>query len=155
MADSPSASPSAFQLMAQRIVAIEISRLDGDAKVQRELPEALERAFAQLDGLMSNLVGVAGFRALTRRAIHLSAASFPWLDKSKTSDPYAVLGSRAALATWVQQQGEAQVRACAETVLGYILELLCSFIGEDLTFRLLRRVWTDLAEGKPRSEGLS
>ena len=122
--------------VARRIIARELARFEGhDA-----LPQAVEHAFHQLEGLMACLVGAVGYRTLTLRAIHLAGAELPWLSEVELPLPL----SRVTLSQTIPQVGEDQVRAGAETILGHIVDLLCTFIGKDLTFRLIRRVWTDV-----------
>jgi hypothetical protein len=50
----------------------------------------------------------------------------------------------------IEREGPKVVAECAVALFANVISLLCSFIGEDLTFRLVRRVWTDL-DGRPKA----
>jgi hypothetical protein len=81
------------------------------------------------------------------RALHLARAQYPFLE-----------GVRAGKAPDAYLQGleESSRGVDAETanqgllaVLGTLLDLLIRFIGEELTFRLLAEVWTDVPQRQP------
>jgi hypothetical protein len=138
------------------------------------LAPAIEAVFAALEGFMATLIGVTGFRAILDRAIHLTKSACPWLKSTNvqtraqlvitgpTASPEAAEGIARVdasffignLATIIDAEGAAQIKTGAAALLGNILELLCSFIGNDLTERVVVRAWPYLPElsRAPRSE---
>jgi hypothetical protein len=85
---------------------------------------------------MATLMGNAGFRSLVSRALALSSAQFPWL-RAVHIKADGALDGLDELAT------QAEPGAVAEggvVLLTQLLGLLESFIGENLTVRLVREV---------------
>lgn len=124
--------------LAERLVAHECA----DATTDDDLVSALEALFALLDRMMSALVGPLGYRALTARALYLSRPAFPWLATLSSQ-----LGEGFPSSGWDRvgvDHGHALAKACAAKILGQVLCLLCDFIGEDLTLRLIWRTWPEI-----------
>lgn len=124
------------------------------------LAQAVERTFARLEGLMVTLVGELGFRAVLDRAIYLTDERWPWLTRHRVqshstllirqlSGPQSSEGRARVSATFAisgleeaaVEHGYENVCAAATTLLAEVIGLLCSFIGEGLTFRVLSRGW--------------
>jgi hypothetical protein len=129
-----------IRALARQIIARESAGRD----TPLELAQGLEGAFGRLHKLTSSLVGTVGFGAVMSRAIHVTKASRPFLSTAEleVSDTLRIKGFDEI----IEREGAARVTACAADLLGNVLSLLCAFIGEDLTFRLVRRIWTDLPE---------
>jgi hypothetical protein len=129
--------------VSRQIIERELS----GARSADQVAKGLEATFARLQGLLGNLIGHAGFRALLARVQHSTApeCDFPEMSSSHEVGPYAV----ADLALLVERRGVDGAAVCAETLLAHLFRLLSSFIGPDLTFRLVRSVWADLGSEKP------
>lgn len=136
--------PVADQL-ARAIVAIETR---GAADAPR-LAAAIEGAITRLRELVSPLVGAVGIDVLLVRAMHLCRGQ-AWLDTivSSTRQPPAP----AALVAVIEREGAGPVKDATEMLLTQVIDLLCQFIGEDMTVRLVRTVWTDLPTADVRPE---
>jgi hypothetical protein len=79
---------------------------------------------------------------LLRRAVHLSRAEFPFLAAID-----AALNNSSVIDALRESAARADPGQAHEgflNVLATLVTLLESFIGEDLTFRLLRDVWPEL-----------
>ena len=103
---------------------------------------AAGRVFEKMSERLSQLITSVGSEALLRRAVHLSQTEFPFLadvPAAPSTDPLIGQLREAAATVEPSQADQAMV-----TVLGTLVALLESFLGKDLTFRLLRDVWSDL-----------
>jgi hypothetical protein len=94
------------------------------------------------------LVTTAGYRALIARALHLTRPRFPFLKSVVVSDGDAFIEAPRVT------DGE-DVDESSAALLGSLLALLVSFIGDDLTSNLIRGAWPDapLRRAEPGSGG--
>jgi hypothetical protein len=106
-------------------------------------PEAAERVFGKLSQRLARLITDVGADALVARAVHLSLAAFPFLGGAqiRRSDDSLIISLRKT----ADRTESSQVAEGFEAVLATLVALLVSFIGEDLTARILREVWPELA----------
>jgi hypothetical protein len=103
---------------------------------------AAARVFDKLSQRLAVLITPIGAEALLARAVHLSRATFPFLDQvqgAPKETPFIARLSATAATVAPRQADEGLM-----LVLGRLIGLLESFIGQDLTLRLLRDVWPDL-----------
>jgi hypothetical protein len=123
--------------LARRLLEVESVDVPGiDAGAANRVLEKLNRDLA-------GLVGPIGVHALQGRALRLAQRD------------HAVLGDVQLDATaegeleGIRRAGKAAepdvLRAGLVALVGHLIGLLASLIGEDLTFRLLKRVWPDMA----------
>jgi hypothetical protein len=124
--------------LAQSLLALEGSDLLDGASI---LPAA-ERVLGKLCQHLTRLVGVAGCTALLRRAIHLAAVDFPFLDAVAIGPnaEVSLVGMRERL----QGDSAQEARDGLVAVTTCLLWLLATFIGEILVLHLLRQIWPDL-----------
>jgi len=90
---------------------------------------------------LATLLGKAGFCALLGRALALANAEIAWtgivrVNVDGTMDGWAEMEERMA----ARRFGEA-----SETLIARLLGLLVTFVGEELTFRLLREIWPEIS----------
>jgi hypothetical protein len=100
---------------------------------------AAERVFEKLSHRLAQLITAGGAEALLTRAVHLSRTEFPFLGGVPAAPNTRSLIER--LRETVATVEPSQAHEGLISVLGTLIGLLVSFIGEDLTFRLLRDVW--------------
>lgn len=150
--------------MARAIVAAELA-LQPQADNCAQLTQALEATFARLHQLLTTLVGPAGFNALLLRSVDLTGKRWPWLRQialsaqtqvvitgpSATAEADALAVAKAKvvvhdLTRLCATHGEAEVLEATTHLLATVLRVLSEFIGEELAFRLVRRVWKNLPE---------
>jgi hypothetical protein len=135
------APTTTIQRVARRIMTC--------ATAGRSAPEdvanAIETTFKQLEKVVSSMVGEIGFRALMVRALHLTRAASP--KHRQLPSEHAVSFPSEGWKGSVEQTGASAAIESAAGLFENVLSLLGSFIGEDLTFRLIRRAWPDLDEG--------
>jgi hypothetical protein len=121
------------------------TRDDDEAPAARAA--AAVRVFDKLSQRLAVLITPIGAEALLARAVHLSRATYPFLDhveaKPKGTSLIATLQAAAA------NVEPSQAQEGFVLVLGTLVGLLESFIGKDLTLRLLRDVWPDLPVTDP------
>lgn len=116
--------------LAEQLVAFE-ARSQNVSTADRLAPC---RVCEKLRRPLVTLTGTAGFSSLLSRALTLAKREAPALSAVQVKPD----GSLEGL------EGEA---AQAHPILvGYLLSLLITFIGETLTMRLLHDVWPDLPE---------
>ncbi len=121
--------------VARRILVQEL----GDRRAPAEVAAAIEVVFASLYGLMRNLIGQNGFQALISRAVYLSSKEFPWIDTIELRAESTL--TLRHLDAVVEAEGVERARDGAAALMGTVIGLLFSFLGTDLTLRLLRRSW--------------
>lgn len=107
-----------------------------------DVAAAIEVAFRRLYQVMSTVIGPLGFQAVLTRAVHLTRRACPGFNACDVTCGDTVV--MTGMSELIEREGAAQAGAAAVVLLANVIALLCSFIGEDLTFRLLRRGWTGL-----------
>jgi hypothetical protein len=116
------------------------------------LAEATARAAARLRGRLAGLIGLTGYTILVARALRLAQADVPALE-GITVDAGAE-GVLQGIHEFALTSGEPEVAAAGLiAILGHVIGLLMTFIGEDLAVRLVREAWPDLAHGPVEAEG--
>jgi hypothetical protein len=124
------------------------SRALGPSDSPRELAPELARMFMSLRAVLSNLVGEVGYQALLLRAHRSTRAEFPWL-------PDISGGAHAfPCCLWephVANAGRQAAADAATALLGQVLDLVASLLGEDFTFQIVRRAWPDDDATRERS----
>ena len=129
--------------IAQAILASEALRHPGAESVRLAIDGALRR----LHDVMFRLVGSAGYRALLQRAVHLAKREHAWLGNLViTAPPFAI----AHLQEQVDTVGAEPAMRGGAAVLATVLDLFCTFIGEELTLRQVHQVWTELPSVEAR-----
>lgn len=89
---------------------------------------------------LAALMGNVGFRALLSRALALANAEVPWLRAVHVKAD----GSFEGLDELEAQVDPDEIFEGGIVLLAQLLGLLVAFIGEDLTLRLVREVWSKL-----------
>jgi hypothetical protein len=110
--------------------------------------EPTESVLRRLHPGVTALVTTTGYRALLARALHLTRPRFPFLESVQVSDGDAFIeGPRVV--------GGERIDEGLEALIGSLLALLVSFIGDDLTNNLIRAAWPDapLRRAGPGSGG--
>ena len=124
---------------AQRLIAYEMSR---NASSKSTTTSAFV-AIGTLGLHFGALMGAAGFRALISRALVLASAEVAWLHNLRFSKD----GSFEGLNELEVQANPEEIANGGIVLLAQLLRLLVTFIGEDLTFRLLCDI-NDLKSGQ-------
>lgn len=126
-------SSASIRAWTERLLAAEAADLFApDAQV----PEAV-RVSEKLRISLTRFVGADGFTALLRRALALARADVPSLQNVKVTAEGRLEGIKD-LATEEGTEVEA-----AAAITQHLLALLVNFIGESLTFRVVRNAWPD------------
>jgi hypothetical protein len=114
----------------------------GPAAAAGVVAAVVEQAVARLYGQLEPLIGPMGYLALLMRALHLAQARAPWLEgvEAQVGQVVALGGLRERASA----QGLPAMREGGTALLEHLLVLLCTFLGEDLTMRRLRRAWPEL-----------
>ena len=95
----------------------------------------------QLRPPLSTLMGNGGFRAILSRALALANAEVPWLRAVHVKADGSLEGLEELHA---QLDPDEFVEGRIE-LLAQLLGLLVAFIGEDLTLRLVRDIWSKVS----------
>ena len=114
--------------LAERLLALE----KVSAVVVDEDRLATCRVCEKLRRPLGHLVGSAGVSSLFERALTLARRECPVLSEVQVMED----GSLAGL------QGEAA--GASSVLVAHLIQLLVTFIGEDLTLRLLQDVWPEM-----------
>ena len=90
---------------------------------------------------LARLMGKVGFRELLSRALALANVEVPWLRAVHVKAD----GSFEGLDELGEQVDPQEIFEGRVVLLAQLLGLLVTFIGEDLTLRLVREVWPKLS----------
>ncbi len=117
--------------LVQRLLIIGAAQTREAAEDQDRdsLVAAAERVLRKLREHLSKKVGAEGSRTLLAPALTLTKARFPQLSTATVAADGSLSGLREA-------EG-------ATALVAQLLELLVTFIGEDLTWRIVTTVWPD------------
>jgi len=115
----------------------------GKREAPDEIAAAIERCFQRLYAELVNLVGHAGYQALLARAVHLTRPEGGPLEVAIADGTVNVKD----LAERVKRDGGPRVIDDTTTLLANLIGLLTTFLGEELTMRLVRRIWTEVPHG--------
>ncbi|MEP7102436.1 MAG: hypothetical protein ABI781_18135 [Burkholderiales bacterium] len=112
-----------------------------------EVAMRVATTFRGIDRALAPIVGQRGMAALYKRSLHLSRPAHPWL-------PVSAHGSEsemdlAALTAALAARTSAEAGSAGTQLLDGFRALLITLIGESLTERLLRPVWTNFLSGAP------
>jgi hypothetical protein len=101
--------------------------------------QAAERVWEKLSQRLERIFTIAGCDSLASRAIYLAQREFPFLAAARREP--GLRGLPGALGE--KAPAETDARAAAAAVLGNVVALLVTFIGEQLAIRVIREVWPD------------
>jgi hypothetical protein len=121
-----------LRIYAERLIADELSR-NASSKSK---PTAAFVVIEKLSPHFGALMGAAGFRALLARSLVLANAEVAWLRELHVRED----GSLEGLNELEAQANPEEIAAGGIVLLARLLGLLVTFIGEDLTLRLLSNV---------------
>jgi hypothetical protein len=113
---------------------------------EHEPAEAVAQAGDKLRDRLGRIFSEMGVDALLRRAVHLAATDFPFLDEPGASNG---LDGITALRTALQTREPGEAEAAAVTVFGHVFGLLARFIGEVLTMRVISEAWPETITDRP------
>lgn len=135
--------PPKLRKFARRLLALETAGNAADAggSAAFQVSEKLRRP-------LSTLAGVAGFRSLLSRALALAIGEVRWLKAVHVKADGSLEGLdevRAKLSPSEVAEGEA-------VLIGQLVGLLVTFIGESLTVRLMQEVWPEISARDLNSE---
>ncbi len=143
------ASPD-IQNLARQLLAFEAaldSALDAGGEAHGE---AAVRVIEKLRLRLIRLAGVEGFRSLLSRALALAKVEAPALHLVHIREDGFVEGFEVV----AQSHDADAARQAGRVLVGQSLKLLVTFIGESLTFGLVRDAWPEAAlEGEVALEG--
>src|SRR3569833_2127850 len=97
---------------------------------------AIQRTFEKLNVHLSVRLGSGGYRVLLERAVTLAAGDFPWLTSARVTDDGNIEGVDDAAQPQAMFDGSV-------AILARLIELLDTFIGRNLTSRILNSAWPD------------
>lgn len=127
--------PPPIRKLAQELLA---SSVGEDRSVRGDDADAhrAQRVCSVLRESLSRFAGTDGYSALMRRALALAAKDMPAVKAVKLGPECRMDGLEKLIA-----DGEGDAAAVA--IIGHLLSLLITFIGEALTLQLLREAWPD------------
>ena len=132
--------------LAQRLLAYEA--VAGENSEPAE--SAAFRVFAKLRLALITLAGLAGFRSLLSRALTLARAE----DPSLSAVQVAADGSLKGLDELASQGDKEEAIDGGAILIAQLIGLLLTFIGNDLTLRLVQDVWPEASfDGMSGKEG--
>ena len=130
------ATPAAHDL-AQRVLALE----SGLAERADTPTTSTADAFGKLHAQLARLVGIAGSQALLSRSLAVAKIETRWLADVRVDPNGRLSGLQDAAA----QQPPPAATAGIQNLMAQWIGLLITFIGIDLTTRILSEVWPEIA----------
>jgi excisionase family DNA binding protein len=133
--------------LAQRLL-----RLESGGQLEAEaVATAADRILARLRTRLDALLGRMGYFALLRRALRLAQGEYPLMNSitiGQESD-----GDLLGLREFALGNGgdPSAVASALAALVAHLFWLLVTFIGEDLTLRLVGEIWPDIAQGAGES----
>lgn len=127
----------ALREVARRLTAQEL----GSKQTSDELASATVNLFTTLLTNLSTLLGEAGSVALFRRSIRLAETIVPLYGQVRGADAGSVLD---AVGACLREQPPPVASQATEALLTIYIELLATFIGEELIRQLLQEAWPHL-----------
>jgi hypothetical protein len=121
-----------MRAIAQRLTAYEAAE---DKSSQTDAPAAFA-VCEKLRGPLGSLSGLNGFRSLLSRAVALAGEEVRWLRVVQVKADGSLEGPPEMAELDQKEITDGEVVLAAE-----LLGLLAAFIGEPLTFSLVREVW--------------
>ncbi|WP_437814921.1 hypothetical protein [Sorangium sp. So ce1078] len=142
-----SAPGATVRVLSRWIIEHEIAGRERPA----DIAQGIESAFRRLHQVMSTVIGPLGFQAVLTRAVHVTRRASPGFGAYDVTCGDAVV--MKGMSEMIEREGAAQASAAAVVLVDNVIALLSSFIGEDLTFRLLRRGFPGLPGGGAEGSG--
>lgn len=127
------------QLPSAEIAGRIVAAATQGAATPFEVASAMERVLPPLYRTTSDLLGQEGFWALLARARFLAGQQHPLLATLEIRVESSLTVEHVEAA--VRREGADAVSAAVTTLVAQLLTLLVSFIGDDLTVRLIQRTW--------------
>ncbi len=124
--------------LVRRLLTLEAEEREG----RTSLLDAAERVSDKLRTHLSRRIGQEGFRTLLARALALTKTLFPTLHAVRIEENGSLVGLPI----------DAESSEAAVALLACLVGLLVTFIGEDLTLRMLGAVWPELDVGGAAGE---
>ena len=137
--------PQVLERFAHRVILQAV----GPSKTSEEVTAASVAAHTKLLGTLSPLLGDIGSLALFRRSLKLSEATFPLYSEVRSNDREGLLN---ALHEILGKQSPNVILTASVALLAAYINLLETFIGEQLTRQLLQDAWPDLHIFPPRKD---
>lgn len=122
--------------LAERLITYEAK----GNKLPEATPPLVSLVDKRLRPHLAALMGSVGFRALLSRALALANEEIPWLRAVHVKAD----GSLEGLDELKAHVGSDEILKGCVVLLAQFLGLLVTFIGEDLTLRLVRESWPKL-----------
>ena len=118
----------------QKIKSIIMQQPDAVASVTLHLWECLSHE-------LSSIIGEGGFQSLFARSVHLTRASFPWIDVGPSSTP--IVSRFVNLKTCLEERDFGLACTASIALLNIFIDILIVLIGELVTTSILRSAWGD------------
>ena len=131
----PNAVTPKLKAFARRLMAYETAA----TKPARAHNSAAFRVCEKLRQPLSRLAGVAGFRSLLSRALALTNDEARWMKAIHVKAD----GSLEGLEEAKSQLSESEIAEGEVVLVAQLIGLLITFIGEELTLRLVQDSWPD------------
>ena len=122
-----------------------LAREMGGRDEMTDLIAAADTACRKLSRRVARLVTFVACQALLARALHLARRDFSFLEGVRPGPAPDVC--LEGLAERVRGVEPAQAREGLATVLANMLGLLATFVGDEITVRLVRDTWPDARPG--------
>jgi hypothetical protein len=127
---------TAIQSLVQQLLTQETTQ----SQDQDFFLAATERVLDKLHLHLSKRIGQEGFRTLLARALVLTSVQFAALSGLQVAADGSLAGLRGTA-----EADEAEIAEGAAALISQLIALLTTFIGEDLTLRILGVAWPEMA----------
>ncbi len=133
------------QRSTPRALSYELLQKEIDGQECAEaIAAAVQRGFGRFRDSLCQLIGHEGFRALLDRALHRTKWEAAALELATAPSPDVF----ANLAETAKREGAVRLVEDSMELMANLVDLLCTFIGEDLTTRIVERILDEAAAQK-------
>jgi hypothetical protein len=131
---------------AERLLAFEVG---GELRNVEDGTAAAARIYEKLYRHLAPIVGEIGVEALFTRTVNLTKRAFHGLQEIDTKGPAEVVLRQ--LCDYLKRQTPATITEIVTAQIATFVGLLSTFIGEGLTWKLLRNAWPEALPNEPPS----
>jgi hypothetical protein len=133
--------------LARRLLAREAD----DARAPEDIAGAAVAVCRKLYLEVGQFVGADGYKVLLARSLHLARTEFSFLEAVRIGDSDD--DWLPGLTSIIPKRNATEVTEGMAAVLGGFVDLLSTFIGDDLTLRMIHRRWPEMARPGDGDEG--
>lgn len=130
---------------SRQLAAVLAHRIEQGAKAT-QIAATIISVVQEIDTVLCPIIGNRGVAALYRRSLYLTGPAHPWLADTHES-VQTIMNLEDVKSIFAQQSNTNLIAAGGSAFLQTFYELLSSLVGNSLTERIFRPVWSHSLSG--------